>query len=51
LARFGIGISGVEDTTRYNEGQAEHHRKLTLKEEIEVFLNKHGMDGAEPDLE
>lgn len=48
---FSIGISGVEDTTKYIQGQAEHHRKTTFKEEIEVFLKKHGMEYVERDLE
>ncbi len=30
---FSIGISGVEDTTKYILGQAEHHRKTSFKEE------------------
>jgi REP element-mobilizing transposase RayT len=48
---FSIGISGVEDTTHYIQGQAEHHRKMTFREEIEVFLRKHGMEYVERDLE
>ena len=48
---FSIGISGVEDTTKYIQIQAEHHRKMTFREEIEVFLKKHGMEYVERDLE
>ena len=48
---FSIGISGVEDTTEYIKGQAEHHRKATFHEELEVFLKKHGMDYVKHDLE
>ena len=48
---FSIGISGVEDTTQYIQGQAEHHRKMTFREEIEVFLKKHAMEYVERDLE
>jgi len=48
---FSIGISGIEDTTKYIDGQAEHHRKMTFKEEIEAFLKKHGMEYVERDLE
>ena len=48
---FSIGISGVEDTTKYIQTQAEHHRKTTFREEIEVFLKKHGMEYRERDLE
>ena len=48
---FSIGISGVEDTMKYIQGQAEHHRKVSLKEELEVFLKKHRMEYVERDLE
>jgi len=48
---FSIGVSGIEDTKKYIHGQAEHHRKLTFKEELEVFLKKHGMTYIERDLE
>ncbi len=48
---FSIGISGVEETTKYIRGQAEHDRKMTFREEIEVFLKKHGMEYVERDLE
>ena len=50
-AAFSIGISGVEDTTKYIHGQVEHHRKMTFREEIEVFLKKHDMEYVERDLE
>jgi len=48
---FSIAISGVEDTTKYIQGQAEHHRRTSFKEELEVFLKKHGMEYVERDLE
>jgi len=48
---FSIGISGVEDTMKYIDNQAEHHRTMTFKEEVEAFLKKHGMDYVESDLE
>ena len=48
---FSIGISGVEDTMKYIQGQVEHHRKTTFKEELEVFLKKHGMEYVEQDLD
>jgi REP element-mobilizing transposase RayT len=48
---FSIGISGVEDTTKYIQNQAIHHRKTTFKEELETFLKKHGMEYVEQDLE
>ncbi len=48
---FSIGVSGIEDTTKYIQGQAEHHRKMTFKEELEMFLKKHGMEYVDRDLE
>ena len=48
---FSIGISGVEDTTKYIQSQEEHHRKMTFKEEVAMFLKKHGMEFVEQDLE
>lgn len=48
---FSIGVSGIDDTTKYIQGQAEHHRKTTFREEIEVFLKKHHMEFVERDLE
>lgn len=35
----------------YIQGQSEHHRKMTFKEELEVFLKKHGEEYVERDLE
>jgi putative transposase len=48
---FSIGISGVQETMKYIDNQAEHHRTMTFKEEVEAFLKKHGMDYVESDLE
>jgi putative transposase len=48
---FSISVSSIGDTTRYIENQAEHHRNLTFKEEVEAFLKKHGMEYVERDLE
>jgi len=48
---FSIGVSGVQDTINYIRGQAEHHRKMSFREELETFLKKHGMQYVERDLE
>ena len=42
---FSIGVSGVKDTVRYIQTQAEHHQKKSFREELQVFLKKHGYDG------
>ena len=41
---FSISVSGVEDTIHYIQTQEEHHRKKSFREELEVFLKKHGYD-------
>lgn len=48
---FSIGISGVEGTTKYIQNQTEHHRKMSFKQELEVFLKEHGMEYVERDWE
>ena len=48
---FSVGVSGIQDTTQYIERQAEHHRTMTFRQEIEKFLKKHGMEYTEKDLE
>jgi REP element-mobilizing transposase RayT len=41
---FSIGVSGVADTIHYIQTQEEHHCKKSFREELEVFLKKHGYD-------
>jgi putative transposase len=41
---FTIGISQMNDTKRYIENQAEHHRVKTFEEEFIAFLERHGID-------
>ena len=41
---FSIAVSGVQDTIHYIQAQEEHHRKKSFREELEVFLKKHGCD-------
>ncbi len=48
---FSIGVSGIGDTTKYIRGQADHHRKITFRDEVEIFLKKHGMNYVAQDLE
>jgi len=36
---------------KYIENQAYHHRKMTFKDELEIFLKKHGMEYVQTDLE
>ena len=40
---FSIGVSGIEDTVKYIQSQAEHHRRKSFKEELIAFLGKHGL--------
>jgi len=48
---FSIGVSGVDDTIKYIEGQREHHRTLTFRDELEIFLKKHEMEYVNRDLD
>jgi putative transposase len=41
---FSIGISQVDDTIKYIENQAYHHRRRTFQEEFIAFLEKHGIE-------
>jgi REP-associated tyrosine transposase len=41
---FSIGVSQVEKTRRYIEGQVEHHRTVTFQEEFIGFLERHGIE-------
>jgi putative transposase len=41
---FSIGISGVDDTIAYIDNQAEHHKRLSFKEELQIILKKHGIE-------
>ena len=43
---FSIAISGVEDTLRYIQSQKEHHQRHSFKDELIVFLEKHGIEYA-----
>ncbi len=44
---FSIGVSGVDDTIKYIENQAEHHRKKSFKDELKAFLKKHELEYEE----
>ena len=48
---FSIGVSGVADTVQYIQTQEEHHRKKSFREELEVFLKKHGYDSKAETLD
>jgi len=40
---FGVSASQVNKTIAYINGQKEHHRKRTFKEEFIRLLDKHGI--------
>jgi putative transposase len=44
---FSIGVSQIDDTTRYIANQAEHHRVKSFQEEFLAFLERHGI-GYDP---
>ncbi len=41
---FSVGVSQVDDTTRYIANQAEHHRAKSFQEEFLAFLARHGIE-------
>ena len=38
---FSVSVSQLDVVTRYIKGQAEHHRKLTFREEFLALLKRH----------
>ena len=40
---FSIGISQVASTIAYIKNQAKHHRHMDFRQELAVFLEKHGL--------
>lgn len=48
---FSIGVSGVEDTKHYIQTQEEHHRQRSFREELEIFLKKHGCEYKAEELD
>ncbi len=41
---FSVSRSGVEDVRGYIARQEEHHRRLSFKEELVAFLERHGVE-------
>ena len=42
-AAFSLGVSGIEETRAYISNQEEHHRTRTYREEVIMFLKRHGL--------
>jgi putative transposase len=40
---FSIGVSAIEETRTYIQSQEEHHRTRTYREEVIMFLQRHGL--------
>ena len=40
---FSISVSGIDETCAYIHGQEEHHRTRTYREEVIIFLERHGL--------
>ena len=43
---FSIGVAVVEDTVRYIRTQEEHRRKKGFREEMDIFLKRHGYESS-----
>jgi hypothetical protein len=50
-AAFSIGVSGIEETRAYIHKQEEHHRTRTYREEVVMFLQRHGLPFDEAMIE
>ncbi len=48
---FSVSESQVPTVRRYIQRQEEHHRRMSLREEIEQLLKRHQITYAERDLE
>src|ERR1700738_5079675 len=48
---FSIGASGIEETRAYIRNQEEHHRTRTFREEVIMFLQRHGLEFDDAMLE
>ena len=43
-AGFSVSQSLCDKTKKYIENQQEHHKKMTFKEELVVFLKEYGIE-------
>jgi putative transposase len=42
-ASFSISVSAIEETRSYIRNQEKHHRTRTYREEVILFLKRHGL--------
>ena len=42
---FSVSESNVESVVKYIQNQKEHHEKLSYQQELDLFLDKHGLVG------
>jgi len=50
-AAFSIGVSGIEETRESIHNQEAHHRTRTYREEVIMFLKRHGLPFDEAMIE
>jgi REP element-mobilizing transposase RayT len=50
-AAFSVGVSGIEEMRAYVRNQEEHHRTRTYREEVIMFLKRHGLSFDEAMLD
>ena len=50
-AAFSVSESQVACVRRYIQRQQEHHHKMSFREEVEILLQRHGVDYSESDLD
>jgi hypothetical protein len=39
---FSVSESMIKEVEKYIRNQKEHHKRVTFREEYELFMNKHG---------
>ena len=43
-AGFSVSKSNVAEVRKYIENQAEHHRKMTIQDELRALFKRHGIE-------
>ncbi len=50
-AAFSVSESQVASVRRYIQRQPQHHHKMSFREELEILLQRHGIDYSKGDLD
>ncbi len=50
-AAFSVSESQVDPVRRYIQRQPQHHHKMSYREELEILLQRHGIEYSKRDLD